>query len=92
MNNDSLENISLLKDINKIVPKYIEYKLPVSTLIGNPSYKRLYIYSLKLNGKSEVFPILNLLAIRNKAPTLDQQPEDCYIGKHCCKLLILFSL
>ena len=61
INNDSLENISLLKDINKIEPKYIEYKLPVSTLIGNPSYKRLYIYSLKLNGKSEVFPILNLL-------------------------------
>jgi len=61
MNNDSLENISLLKDINKIEPKYIEYKLPVSTLIGNPSYKRLYIYSLKLNGNSEVFPILNLL-------------------------------
>ena len=61
INNDSLENISLLKDINKIEPKYIEYKLPVSTLIGNPSYKRLYIYSLKLNGKSEIFPILNLL-------------------------------
>ena len=61
INNDSLENISLLKDINKIEPKYIEYKLPVSTLIGNPSYKRLYMYSLKLNGRSEVFPILNLL-------------------------------
>ena len=62
INNDSLENISLLKDINKIVPKYIEYKLPVSTLIGNPSYKRLYTYSLKLYGKSKIFPILNLLA------------------------------
>ena len=61
INNDSLENISLLKDINKIEPKYIEYKLPVSTLIGNPSYKRLYMYSLKLNGESKVFPILNLL-------------------------------
>jgi hypothetical protein len=61
INNDSLENISLLKDINKIEPKYIEYKLPVSTLIGNPSYKRLYVYSLKLHGRSEVFPILNLL-------------------------------
>ena len=63
INNDSLENISLLKDINKIEPKFIEYKLPVSTLIGNPSYKRLYMYSLKLNGKSnQIFPILNLLA------------------------------
>jgi len=62
INNDSLENISLLKDINRFEPKYIEYKLSISDLMNNPSYKRLYMYSLKLYGKSRVFPILNLLA------------------------------
>jgi len=59
--NDSLENISLIKDINKIEPKYIEFKLPVSNIMNNPAYKRLYMYSLKLYGKSQVFPILDLL-------------------------------
>ena len=62
MNNDSLENISLLKDINKIEPKYVELKLPISDIMSNPSYKRLYMYALKLYNKSEVFPMLNLLA------------------------------
>ena len=61
INNDSLENISLLKDINNSEPKYIEYKLSISNLMNNPSYKRLYMYSLKLYGKSKPFPILNLL-------------------------------
>ena len=44
INNDCIRKYIIIKDINKIEPKYIEYKLPVSTLIGNPSYKRLYIY------------------------------------------------
>jgi hypothetical protein len=61
INNDSLENISLLKDINKIVPKYQELKLLISDIMSNPSYKRLYMYSLKLYGKSTPFPLLDLL-------------------------------
>ena len=45
MNNDSLENISLIKDINNVQSKYEEFRLPVSNLMNNPSYKRLYMYS-----------------------------------------------
>ena len=30
--------------------------------MNNPSYKRLYMYALKLYGKSRPFPLLNLLA------------------------------
>ena len=62
VNNDSLENISLLKDINNDEPKYVEYKLLISNIMNNPSYKRLYMYALKLYGKSRPFPLLNLLA------------------------------
>ena len=62
MNNDSLENISLIKDINNVQSKYEEFRLPVSNLMNNPSYKRLYMYSLKLYGKcNTVPPILDLL-------------------------------
>ena len=82
INNDSLENISLLKDINKIEPKFIEYKLPVSTLIGNQSYKRLYMYSLKLNGKSRIFPILNLLANKFLEDINDSKMNDLFTKCH----------
>lgn len=62
MNSDSLENISLIKDINNVQSKYEEFRLPVSNLMNNPSYKRLYMYSLKLYGKcSTIPPILDLL-------------------------------
>ena len=82
INNDSFENISLLKDINKIEPKFIEYKLPVSTLIGNQSYKRLYMYSLKLNGKSRIFPILNLLANKFLEDINDRKINDLFTKCH----------
>ena len=82
INNDSFENISLLKDINKIEPKFIEYKLPVSTLIGNQSYKRLYMYSLKLNGKSRIFPILNLLANKFLEDINDSKINDLFTKCH----------
>ena len=61
VNNNSLQNISLLKDINNDEPKYQELNITLSEIMNNPSFKRLYTYSLKLYGKSEVFPLLNLL-------------------------------
>ena len=59
--NNSLQNISLLKDINNDEPKYKELGIKLSEIMNNPSFKRLYSYSLKLYGESEIFPILNLL-------------------------------
>jgi hypothetical protein len=61
VNNNSLQNISLLKNINNGEPKYQELHITLSEIMNNPSFKRLYNYSLKLYGKSEVFPLLNLL-------------------------------
>ena len=55
------QNISLLKDINNDEPKYRELHITLSEIMNNPSFKRLYIYSLKGYGKSQVFPLLNLL-------------------------------
>ena len=61
MNNNSLQNISLLKSINIDEPKYQELDIKLSELMNNPSFKRLYTYALKGYGKSPVLPILNLL-------------------------------
>ena len=61
VNNNSLQNISLLTSINNDEPKYQELSIQLSELMNNPSYKRLYMYALKGYGKSPVFPILNLL-------------------------------
>ena len=73
MNNDSLENISLLKDINKIEHKYIELGLPISDIMNNPSFKRLYMYSLKLYGKSVSFSIIDKLTKQLINTTKDNQ-------------------
>ena len=61
VNNNSLQNISLLKSINNDEPKYQELGITLSELMNNPSFKRLYVYALKGYGKSSVLPILNLL-------------------------------
>ena len=61
VNNNSLQNISLLKSINIDEPKYQELDIKLSELMNNPSFKRLYTYALKGYGKSPVLPILNLL-------------------------------
>ena len=53
MNNNSLQNISLLKDINNDEPKYQELNITLSEIMNNPSFKRLYTYSLKLYGKCD---------------------------------------
>ena len=62
VNNNSLQNISLLKSINNDELKYKEFDIKLSELMNNSSFKRLYIYALKAYGKSPVLPILNLLS------------------------------
>lgn len=61
VNNFSLQNISLLKSITNDEPKYQELDIKLSELMNNPSFKRMYQYSLKGYGKMPVLPILNLL-------------------------------
>ena len=61
VNNNSIQNISLLKPINNDEPKYQELDIKLSELMNNPSFKRLYTYALKGYGKADSFPILNLL-------------------------------
>lgn len=61
VNNNSLQNISLLISINNDEPKYKELGIKLSELMNNSSFKRLFTYALKGYGKIHVSPILNLL-------------------------------